>query len=75
MVKKVNDAMLWTMARGTNRLAALKVTRDQRGQAFTDYLIVIALVAVLIAFISPTAKDGVNAVVEQCGTRCSGWST
>lgn len=60
MIELINDGMLRGYVRAASWLHQLRTVRDQRGQAFTDYLIVIALVALLIMVAAPVAKTGVS---------------
>ena len=48
----------------TNQAQPRGLVRDTRGQAFSDYLIVIALVAVMVVAVSGPAKTGATNVIN-----------
>ncbi len=51
-----------TPAANIDRSKSRGLVRDTRGQAFSDYLIVIALVAVMVVAVSGPAKQGATTV-------------
>ncbi len=63
MLKNAKDNMLRLYVKAANRLSASAMSRDTRGQAFSDYLIVIALVVVMVLAVAGPAKFGVNTFV------------
>ena len=64
MDKHMERAASAPSAVSTEATSSRGLVRDTRGQAFSDYLIVIALVAVMVVAVSGPAKQGATSVIS-----------